>query len=318
MSLKRRWLATSVTIFEILQKFPDLTYFKDINERRQDDKIRTRIRDMITETLSAAERLKLIEFHCVKKEEEIRDIFQVLFQQHQDNLGEKLENIIKLENASERIRERSRQFLQRQVTELRNAWCISTIEANDRRQMESLVRDGAADLQKLIDDIIKKGRTMTKRSATDQFQEMWEKKIDNIQENFNEQERLKQALNFVFSNYNIFEKRMLPSHDHILHNMPLVHKILQLDLIQEMAKELGNFFANQVEKDKQQALNILPQKLSTITRDTFQMYTQLNRQVLLDYLLSNHLSSFTRREYNQNCTAFRSTKESITPFFSFL
>ncbi|CAF1241522.1 unnamed protein product [Didymodactylos carnosus] len=30
-----QWFRTAVTIFDTLQKFPDLTYFKDINERRQ-------------------------------------------------------------------------------------------------------------------------------------------------------------------------------------------------------------------------------------------------------------------------------------------
>ncbi|CAF0786522.1 unnamed protein product [Didymodactylos carnosus] len=29
------WLKTALTIFDTLQKFADLTYFKDINERRQ-------------------------------------------------------------------------------------------------------------------------------------------------------------------------------------------------------------------------------------------------------------------------------------------
>ncbi|CAF3794128.1 unnamed protein product [Rotaria magnacalcarata] len=176
----RQWLSTSKTIFETLQKYPDLTYFKDINERRQDEKLRTLIREMITATLSATERQKMIDQHCEKREKEIRDEFQAAFQIHLDDFNDRLEDYLKLENAAERIRDRSRQFLARQVTETRNAWCTSTIEANDRKRMEALVRDGAADLKDLIDDIIKKGKTMTNSDAIDEFEGMWRKKLISI------------------------------------------------------------------------------------------------------------------------------------------
>ncbi|CAF5153412.1 unnamed protein product, partial [Rotaria sp. Silwood1] len=48
-----QWLRIAVNIFDTLQKFPDLTYFKDINERRQDDQMRKTIGDLIAKKLSS-------------------------------------------------------------------------------------------------------------------------------------------------------------------------------------------------------------------------------------------------------------------------
>ena len=150
-----QWLKTAVNIFDTLQKFPDLTYFKDINERRQDDQIRKDIGDLIAITLSAIYREKMIKDTCEFTEYEIRKHFQAEFNAHQENFDIHLEKTFKLTNASERIRDRSRQFLKRQVTEISNAWCTAALQAHDQKQMEILVRDGSDDLRKLIDNIIR-------------------------------------------------------------------------------------------------------------------------------------------------------------------
>ncbi|CAF1371081.1 unnamed protein product [Adineta steineri] len=285
-----KWLDTSGTIFDILQKFPDLTYFKDINERRQDDKIRLRIGEMISETLSFVQREKIIKENSNKNEQEIRDVLQAQFQNYQDTLSDKLENIFKLENASDRIRDRSRQFLQRQVTEIQNAWRISTIEANDRTQMKALVRDGAADLRQLIDSLITRGRTMTRRHATAEFEQMWETKLDYIRDNFNCEERQKQAIKFVYSNYNIFEKKMLPAHDTILRSIQFINDLSNLPSMDIILSKLKNIFANTIKSNQHNLIQILQQKRSTLTETTIENFTHLNKQIVLDYITSYQMS----------------------------
>ncbi|CAF0853008.1 unnamed protein product [Adineta steineri] len=286
----QKWLDTSGTIFNILQKFPDLTYFKDISERRQDDKIRLRIGEMISETLSSVQREKIIKENSNKNEQEIRDVLQAQFQDYQDKLSDKLENIFKLENASDRIRDRSRQFLQRQVTEIQNAWRISTIEANDRTQMEALVRHGAADLRQLIDSLITRGRTMTRRHATAEFEQMWKIKLDYICTNFNCKERRKQAIKFVYSNYNIFEKKMLPAHDSILRSIQLIDDLSNLPSMEVILDKLKDIFANTIKSNQHNLLQTLQQKRSTLTETTIENFTHLNKQIVLDYITSYQMS----------------------------
>ena len=241
---------------------------------------------MITTALSATERHKMINQHCEKRDKEIRDEFQAAFQVHLDDFNEKLENYLKLENAAELIRDRSRQFLARQVTETRSAWCTSTIEANDRKQMEALVRDGAADLKDLIDDIIKKGKTMTEHKAIAAFEEMWENKLKSIQSNFNAEERLQRAINFVYSYYNIFEKKTLPRHDYILSFTKDLTTIIRSSSVENVPEILMVDFVDVSGRQKEQLLQVLPKKHSALARSAVAGFTHLNKQVLMDFMCS--------------------------------
>ncbi|CAF4633466.1 unnamed protein product, partial [Didymodactylos carnosus] len=90
-----KWLRIAVNIFDTLQKFPDLTYFKDIDERRQDDQIRKEIVDLISNRLLATYREKMIKETCELTENEIRKNFQAQFDVHQNDFDNDLENLFK-------------------------------------------------------------------------------------------------------------------------------------------------------------------------------------------------------------------------------
>jgi GTPase SAR1 family protein len=264
-----QWLRTAVNIFDTLQKFPDLTYFKDINERRQDDQIRVEIRELLQKKLSAAHREQMIKETCEFTEHEIRKHFQAKFDEYQDDFDNELENIFKITNASDRIRDRCRQFLKRQVTEMSNAWCTAAIQIHDQRQMEGLVRDGSADLRKLIDDIIKSGKTMTKEKATQEFESMWRKKVESIQNSFNPKERLHQAITFVYGNYLIFEKSCLPAREHILNYLLFIIELSKKASISDVTNSIQTQLAEMTSKLEQGTLEV-----SWIKSDTQITYTE--------------------------------------------
>ncbi|CAF1401568.1 unnamed protein product [Rotaria sordida] len=278
-----QWLQTAITIFDTLQKFPDLTYFKDINERRQDDRIRQHIGELISKTLSADYRKKTIIDLCELTENEIQRQFQAKFDIHQNDFDNDLKIIFKAANASERIRDRSRQFLKRQVTEISNAWCTAALQAYDQKQMEVLVRDGSDDLRKLIDDLIKSGQTMTKEKATEEFDTMWNKKLESINRSFDPQERLKQAIKFVYGNYNIFEKQCLPSHEHILHHLSFITQLSETSDMKLIIASVLKYFTQYVSRQRHSALEShwTPSTTNiTYTLATIDNFSHLNKQIL--------------------------------------
>ncbi|CAF2990023.1 unnamed protein product [Rotaria sp. Silwood2] len=278
--------ALAVTIFDTLQKFPDLTYFKDINERRQDDRIRQHIGELISKTLPADYRKKTITDLCELTENEIRRQLQAKFDVHQNDLDNELKIIFKATSASERIRDRCTQFLKRQVTEIRNAWCTAVLQAYDQKKMEVLVRDGSDDLRKLIDDLIKSGQTMTKAKAIEEFETMWGRKLESINRSFDPQERLKQAIKFVYGNYNIFEKQCLPSHEHILHHLPFITQLSQESDVKLMAGPIQLHFAQSVSRQQNAALESHWVQSSiniTYTLATIDNFSHLNKQILKDH-----------------------------------
>jgi GTPase Era involved in 16S rRNA processing len=289
-----QWLKTAVNIFDTLQKFPDLTYFKDINERRQDDQIRKEIGDLITKTLSAIYREQMIEDTCELTEHEIRKHFQAKFDVHQTNFDNDLENIFKVTTASDRIRDRCRQFLKRQVTEISNAWCTAAIQAHDRKQMEGLVRDGSADLRSLIDEIIKSGKTMSKDEATQEFEIMWKRKIESINNSFNPEVQLKQAIKFVYGNYHIFEKECLPAHEHILNHLPLFTELGRIPKMEDVVTSVRQLFAKDVSILQQSSLEHSRKTLDTnvaYTLTTLNTFKHLNKDILTNLYAAGTIES---------------------------
>ncbi|CAF4348081.1 unnamed protein product, partial [Didymodactylos carnosus] len=289
-----KWLRTAVTIFDTLQKFPDLTYFKDINERRQDDQIRKYIGDLISNRLSATYRENMIKDTCELTENEIRKNFQAQFDVHQNDFDNDLENIFKFTNASERIRERCRQFLKRQVTEICNVWCTAAIQTHDKKQMKRLVRDGSDDLRHLIEDIIKSGKTMTKEKAKQEFENMWEKKITSIESNFKAEERLKQAIKFVYGNYNIFEKESLPSHQVVISQLEFIHELSEKQDLKDVIVSIQNSSADNVSRSREGALEHSRQKSDATAVYTFA--TLHNFKYLYKERLTNYYTTGTMNQ----------------------
>ncbi|CAF4519333.1 unnamed protein product, partial [Rotaria socialis] len=314
-----QWLRTAVTIFDTLQKFPDLTYFKDINERRQDDRIRQHIGELISKTLPADYRKKTIADLCELAENEIRKQLQAKFDVHQNDLDNDLKIIFKATSAPERIRDRSIQFLRRQVTEISNAWCTAALQAHDQKQMEVLVRDGSDDLRKLIDDLIKSGQTMTKEKATEEFEIMWSRKLESISRSFDPQERLKQAVKFVYGNYNIFEKQCLPSHEHILHHLPFITQLSVKSDMKLMIGPIQSHFAQNASGQKHGALENrwIPSSTNiTYTLATIDNFSYLNKQILQDHHIARilHHGIYSMQGMDQNEQNRQSYKRQSTTY----
>jgi hypothetical protein len=203
-----QWLKSSFTIFETLKKFSDLTFYHDINERQQDNEIREHIRNKLAEIFSSTYSNQLIEESINQNENEINQMFIV--KQNQD-----LENLFKLLKASETIRTRSKQFLNAQIIAAFNALKTTSIVANQREKIKLLVRDGEGDLRQLIDDTIKNGSIMSHSIASEKFETMFENSVEHIQRKFLPNECVQNALKYIYTNYNIFEKEGLPDYQHI-------------------------------------------------------------------------------------------------------
>ncbi|CAF1295835.1 unnamed protein product, partial [Rotaria sordida] len=219
-----QWLSSSITIFDTLQKFPDLTYYQDINERRIDNEIREHIRNNLIKIFSSDYRDELIVESLHKKEDEIREIFLVRQSKIEDTARQDMENLFKLSKVPELLRKRSQQFLNVQITEMFNALRTSTIAANEREKVKLLVRNGEGDLQKLIEDTIERGVQMSEDIAAQRFEEMYNNTIKFIQSKYIPEERLKQAMKHIYTNYNIYEKECLFEYrDIIIHLTMLTH-----------------------------------------------------------------------------------------------
>jgi hypothetical protein len=217
-----QWLSSSITVFNAVQKFPDLTCYQDINERRIDNKLREHIRNNLIEMFSVVYSDELIAESLHKKEDEIKGIFLGHQSRIEVKARQDMENLFKLLEVPEPLRKRSQQFLNVQITEMFNALRTSTIAANEKEELKKLVRNGEGDLQKLIEDTIQSGKQMSKDAAEKEFELMYDNIVEFIESKYVPEERLKQAMKHIYTNYNIYEKESFFEYTDIITHLTML------------------------------------------------------------------------------------------------
>ncbi|CAF4013161.1 unnamed protein product, partial [Rotaria sordida] len=205
-----KWIQNAFTIFDVLQRFPDLTHFKDLKEKKLDKQIRNGIRKLLETKLSSTEKQKSLDGCSGKTRSQIDEIFQISFDVIYKECEKRLQTIFEELGPSATIRERSAQFLKTQVYEARNAWRDAAYRAHDENELNLLVRNGEQDLRNLINKTIKEaaenGTDLTEEKARKIFNDMYKKKMKSIQEQFN-------------------AKECLPTLQIILHCLPIIERI---------------------------------------------------------------------------------------------
>ncbi|CAF1674197.1 unnamed protein product, partial [Didymodactylos carnosus] len=157
--------------------------------------------------------------------QEINDLFLTKQNKIQQIAQENVENRFKLLKVPDTLRKRTQQFLTVQITEMFNALRTSTIVVNEREKVKLIVRNGEGALQKLITDTIQSGQQMSKDVASQKFELMFNNTIQDIDNRFVPEERLKQAIKHIYTNYNIYEKEYLLEFADISHHLSLLSNL---------------------------------------------------------------------------------------------
>ena len=235
-----RWVKFAATVLDILQKFPDMTYFNDIREREQDDLMRGWIRNVLEREFTPTLRHDLLSEAMGKSVKETKGIFEQKFETMKEAFLIELDNQLKLVAAMENVRKRSRNFLNTQIESLLRAWIESAIMNNERHQLEELVFKGETQFHELIEKTIEAIRKneryeltkllpnhdnqffdniqetirntgrVTEQQAGDIFDKIWNLTYPRVASEFDHDKQIQAALQFVYRNYNIFEKPNLP------------------------------------------------------------------------------------------------------------
>ena len=232
-----QWIKSSFTIFETLQKFSDLTYYHDINERQQDNEIREHIKTKLTEIFSSKYRDQLFEACLNQNENEIIEMFTTNQHRIQEIMNKDLENAFKLLKVSDTIRKRSKQFLDVQIIAAFDALRTACTVANEREKIKLFVQNGEGDLRKWIHETITSGVVMSSKDASKTFESMFTTSVEHIQSKFIPKKLLRNALKYVYANYNIYEKEGLPDFQNISSSLTIldgcIANQLSISIVQE-------------------------------------------------------------------------------------
>ena len=228
-----QWLSSSQTIFDTIQKFPDLTYYQDIHEKDLDKKLREHIQNDLTNIFSEEYHNHLI-VECSKQtEQELRDLFETEQQKIDERTRNNLEERFKLLKVPSTLRRRTEEFLNVQIKQMFKALRAATIAVNEREKVEALIGKGKGELQELIEKTIQNERKKTVKEkmpiedVEKEFDKMFDSKIQAIRLAFIPEERLKQAYANIYANYNIYEKECLFKFQHVSEHLKFLSNFNQ-------------------------------------------------------------------------------------------
>jgi GTPase SAR1 family protein len=286
-----QWLTFSNTVFNVLLKFPDLTYFVDIHEKNQDLVIREHIRQAIEKKLTLRQRQIIVDETRTMTEKKIEEHIDTFFGTILESLRLYLEETLKEHQASQTIRKRGNEFLNTQLTGNKNAWKTTALQANDRVKTEDLWHTGGEEMRELIEKIINSRKKYDEKTAKKIFEDTWNEKIYNIQRKFKEDERSEMAIKYIYPNYHSFETKNLPSSDHIVKFVREIKELNKLNF-NELAANMRRIFIHEVSKYASiEEHRVVHSSLPEYSLEKLQGLTYLNEYVLCQL--------FSGKEYSQ-------------------
>ncbi|CAF1044023.1 unnamed protein product [Didymodactylos carnosus] len=296
------WLQSAITVFDTLQKFADLTYYRDIDERRQDYEIREYISAKLAEEFSSPYRDQITAESVNKNERQIEEMLIPEMEKKQKDLNEDLEKHLKSTKTSDTIRKRCKQFLLAQIIEQFNALRTTCKMVSERAQVQLLVQSGTGDLKQLIEDIIAKGTLMSEQSASEDFDHMYNSIIKNIKKNFDKKERVTLALRHIYSIYCIYEKNCLPDYNSgVLNHLPWLQHLTSEVQEEYILDELAVLFTQVAyEYPLVEEHTFTPDAMNPYSTKVIEDLVHLNQKLLKhrfkQFLASNSITEPTQKE----------------------
>ncbi|CAF4548797.1 unnamed protein product, partial [Rotaria socialis] len=234
------WLKFAATVLDVLRKFPDMTYFKDIYESKQFDSMHEWIREELNATFTKELRIQLNNQPAETTMEETKTIFSRKFAASEKTLSEKLQKELLNKGVANAVRERSETFLKGQISSIFHAWTESALMNNERQRLNKLVKEDTDEFHKRIqatieairkkewdklktlvpkiDDqflnAIKQNIINTSRLSADHagsiFDKIWDEAYPLTAAGFDHKKQANLSLGFVYKNYHMYEKSHLP------------------------------------------------------------------------------------------------------------
>ena len=305
-SVPTQWLDIAQNTLEVIKKYPDLTYFKEVFEREQYKKVREYIRTKFKDFLSQDYATNLIQ---QGKESSHSDSIKSLFESEKtkslDVLKENLEEYIEQNGLNENIRNQSKDFLNAQVASLFRSWQVSATIAATQHKLDQIINHGENQLQELSRIKSTQNRQVDRTTAINEFDAMWKDKFEDIEKQFDSESLWKQSIESAYCLYDILDGEALPSINDLFSHLDFLKKLSTTDQVAAMNKisdrfavkaaEIDPFITKAVDKFKQISYNQL-----------LQSYTFFNceelKKIYSDYTVvsNSRKREDIRKQYSKN------------------
>ncbi|CAF4831358.1 unnamed protein product [Rotaria sp. Silwood1] len=297
-SIPTKWIEFANSVLQIIKKYPDLTYFKDIFEREQNNNIRQDIRNDFEQYLSPTQAQLLINREKNNSRSCIQDSFQIEQDKILKTLESNLEQKIAKNAVSENVRQRLFRFMQVQVKSRFRSWEVSAIMAGERDKLNKMIHDSDAELRQLAYDTTGRNHFIDKASAIDKFERMWQNRFACITAEFDSETQWKQSIDLVCRLYDVFDQDALPSFDNVLAYLPFLmtfDTFDQSDFLHQSLLKISTEFISKASNINPLAPHTTNKVYTICFSDLQKPYTFLNNDSLLAIFCGNKNTSTRTR-----------------------
>jgi hypothetical protein len=211
-----KWLEFSRIIFDTINNYPDLTFFRDIAERIQENELQeylnkklltqlsTQVRDNLFNEINYSTRMLTLD----EAEERIRNKIS----QIRTVLLNDLIDYTKRISVNDTIKNIKKEFIITQLDQFKEAWAQTLKIRIREKNMRHTVCSGEGIINERIKYLLKSGKIYSKKEAEQEFNILFEERSLEIRKNINETiERSDDYVNLIYSIYSAFEKQNIPS-----------------------------------------------------------------------------------------------------------
>ncbi|CAM4765943.1 unnamed protein product [Rotaria magnacalcarata] len=248
------WILFANRVLQTIKKHPDLTYFQDVFERNQYDKIRDDIRNDFDQYLSPAVARFLLEKEKQNDSDHIKQSFKVEYNRMLRLLEDKLKEHCDIHEATGNIRERSLKFMEVQLISIFHSWEVSAVMKSERCKRDEIATEIDSKLRQKANNFTHKNCLLDRQAARKMFEIEFDNLVAQIKDKFKSEIVWTTSIEIVSHLCDVLNTDALPSGDNLLAYVPFLktldpvsdHPICLNDCLSKICAECKTRASNSV------------------------------------------------------------------------
>jgi hypothetical protein len=208
-----KWIEFSRIIFDTINNYPDLTFFRDIAERTQENLLQEYLNKKLLTQLSPQVRDNLFNEINSTKIDEVEEKIRNKISKIKTELLNDLHDYTKRISVNDTIKNLKREFLITQLDQFRDAWTQTFRIRIREKNMRHTVCSGEGIINERIKYLLKSGKIYNKLEAENEFNILFDERSFEITKNIH--------LDLIFSIYSALEKKNIPNKNEIVRLMKM-------------------------------------------------------------------------------------------------
>ncbi|RNA20096.1 von Willebrand factor type A domain containing [Brachionus plicatilis] len=198
-----KWIVNSNIIFDTINMYPDLTLFKDIEEKIQEKKLQDFLNTNISNNYTnKVKGIIFNEVEIIQSNAEAETYLEISLSRIKQKLLEDFENYLKTNSVSQNIRELKKKHLVSQIDQIEHFWKQSLRIKKREKDLRRTINSGEGIINERVNFLLRSGKNYNEEDAKNEFERLFAQMLEEIEKNVNESIKNKDSyFNLIYTIY---------------------------------------------------------------------------------------------------------------------